>query len=108
MTYKVSVSSGNNYTIKLSQRADYTVDLSSKIEIMPQNLNELADVEISQGHDMYVLMYDASTGKWRDVNPDTVISAASTEPVQPGFPADFMAEMETQLDNMIDLDAGSF
>ena len=108
MTYKVSVSSGNNYNIKLSQPTTSKAVLGYTIEIMPQNLNELADVEISQGHDMYVLMYDASTGKWRDVNPDTVISAASTEPIQPGFPADFMDQMVTDLDNQIDLDAGGF
>lgn len=108
MTYKVSVSSGNNYSIKLSQRADYTVDLSSRIEVMPQNLNELSDVDISGNNDMYVLMYDASTGKWRDVNPDTVVSAATTEPIQPGLPSDFMDQMDIDLDNRIDLDAGSF
>ena len=108
MTYKVSVSSGNNYSIKLSQPKDYKVNLRSRIEIMPQNLDELSDVEISGNNDMYVLMYDAASGKWRDVNPDVVVSAAATEPIQPGLPSDFMDQMVIDLDNQIDLDAGSF
>ena len=108
MTYKVSVSSGNNYSVKFSQPVSSSVTLGYNLEIMPQRLNELSDVEISGNNNQYVLMYDAASGKWKDMNPDAVISAASTEPIQPGFPLDFMAQMESELDNQIDLDAGSF
>jgi len=108
MTYKVTVSSGNNYSVKLSQPKNYKTTLGFKLEIMPQTLNELSDVEISGTNNQYVLMYDAASGKWRDVNPDVVISAAATEPISPGIPQEFMDQMGVDLDNRIDLDAGGF
>ena len=109
MTYKVSVSSGNNYSVKLSPSLKYKANVSYGLEIMPQNLDELLDVEISGDNDKYVLMYDAAAGKWRDVNPDQVLSAASnTETTQPGLPNDFINTLDVDLDNKIDLDAGTF
>lgn len=108
MTYKVTLSSGYNYSVKKSQPLNYKTSLSYKVEVMPQRLNELEDVEISANHDMYVLMYDASTGKWKDRNPDEVLSASVTDTVQPGLPADFMNQMDISMDNKIDVDAGTF
>ena len=109
MTYKVSISSGYNYSAKLSQPLNYKTSLSYDIEIMPQTLDELTDVEISGTNDKYVLMYDATSGKWRDVNPDQVLSASSnTETTQPGLPGDFVNTLDVDLDNKIDLDAGTF
>lgn len=108
MTYKVTFSSGNNYSVKSSQPSNYKTSLSYQIEPMPQNLDELTDVEISGNNDKYVLMYDAASGKWKDVNPDEVLSAATTEPIQPGLPSDFENQLDVDLDNKIDLDAGTF
>jgi hypothetical protein len=108
MTYKVSVSSPYNYSIKITKPIKYKASLSNFIE-MPQNLDDLTDVEISGNNDKYVLMYDASSGKWKDVNPDVVLSAASnTETSQPGLPSDFVNTLDVDLDNKIDLDAGGF
>ena len=76
---------------------------------MARNLNELLDVDVSGVHDKYVLMYDASTGKYTAVNPDTVLSASSsTETIQPGLPEDFKGVLDVDLDDRIDLDAGTF
>ena len=76
---------------------------------MPQNLDELSDVEISGANDKYVLMYDAASGKWKDKNPDEVLSAASTtETIQPGLPTNFVDTLDVDLDDKIDLDAGTF
>lgn len=97
-----------DYNVKISQPNTYKVSLVSKIELMPQSLNELSDVQISGNNDKYVLMYDSATGKWKDVNPDAVLSAATTEPIQPGLPADFENQLDTDLDDRIDLDAGGF
>jgi hypothetical protein len=109
MTYKVSVTSSYNYSVKTTKPIQYKANLISKLEIMPQNLDELIDVEISGNNDKYVLMYDASTNKWRDVNPDVVLSAASsTETIQPGLPQEFIDTLDVDLDNKIDLDAGGF
>jgi len=96
------------YNVKLSQPTNFKVSLLSKIEVMPVNLNELFDVEISGTNDKYVLMYDSASGKWKDVNPDEVISAAATEPIQPGIPTAFENQLGEDLDNKIDLDAGGF
>ena len=108
MTYKVSLSSPYNFSVKSSKPNNYKTSLSYNIEIMPQKLDDLTDVEISGNNDKYVLMYDASTNKWRDVNPDSVVSAAATEPIQPGLPVDFVNTLDVDLDNKIDLDAGTF
>lgn len=97
------------YNVKLSQPSNYKVSLSSRIEIMPIHLDELLDVEISGTNDKYVLMYDEAAGVWRDVNPDRVLSASSnTETTQPGLPNDFINTLDVDLDNKIDLDAGTF
>lgn len=111
MTYKITVSSGNNYQIKLSKTSTYKAlfDYTLVEEIMPTNLNELTDVEISGTNDKYVLMYDAPSGKWKDKNPDEVLSAASTTDLsQPGLPSDFIDVLDVDLDDKIDLDAGTF
>jgi hypothetical protein len=112
MTYKVTFSSSNNYSVKSSQPINPKVSVSYGIEIMPQNLDELTDVEISGNNDKYVLMYDAASGKWKDVNPDEVLNAAaSTETTQPGFvgyATAFLDRVDIDLDDRIDLDAGTF
>jgi hypothetical protein len=54
-------------------------------------------------------MYDASTQKYTAVNPDDVLSAASsTELTAPGLPTDFVDTLDVDLDDKIDLDAGTF
>jgi hypothetical protein len=108
MTYKVTYTSPYNFSVKSSQPNNYKTSLSYNIEIMPQNLDDLTDVEISGNNDKYVLMFDAASGKWKDVNPDEVLSAATNEPNQPGLPADFENQLDIDLDNKIDLDAGTF
>jgi hypothetical protein len=109
MTYKVTYSFGNNYSVKKTKTNDYKVGLSNINQIVePVELDQLTDVEISGNNDKYVLMYDAPTGKWKDVNPDAVLSAAATEPIQPGLPDDFVDTLDVDLDNRIDLDAGTF
>lgn len=99
MTYKVTVSSGNNYSIKVEKPTNYKAGVQYK---MPQNLSELSDVQISGDNDKYVLMYDAASEKWIDVNPDEVLSAAATESISPGIPDDFENALE------LPLDAGGF
>ena len=108
MTYKVTYTSPYNFSVKSTKPADFKANLVSKIEILPMNLDELTDVEISGTNDKYVLMYDAASGKWKDRNPDEVLSAATTEPIQPGLPADFENQLDVDLDDRIDLDAGGF
>lgn len=74
-------------------------------------LENLTDVDITPTNkkDQYVLMYNATTNKYKLVNPDDVLSASSTtELTQPGLPGDFLNQLDTDLDNKIDVDGGTF
>lgn len=78
---------------------------------VPAKLQDLLDVGITNNDkkDKYVLMYDSATQTYKLVNPDDVLSAASsTELLQPGLPGDFTNQLDVDLDNKIDLDAGSW
>lgn len=109
MTYKVTVTN-NNFRVKINKPNNYKVTYpTGGSSNMPKKLEELMDVEITGNLDKYVLMYDAVSGKWKDVNPNEVLSAASnTETTQPGLPVDFVNTLDVDLDNKIDLDAGAF
>jgi hypothetical protein len=99
MIYKVTVNN-NNKKIKAVVKSGV---------IMARRLDELLDVDLSGVGDKYVLMYDSTTKKYKAVNPDAILSAASTtETTQPGLPSDFKNQLDTDLDNKIDLDGGSF
>lgn len=107
MTYKVTFSSGNNFSVRYKDINRYKTSFYRSIT--PMKLEELSDVQIGGTNDKYVLMYDATTGKWKDRNPDEVLSASSnTETSQPGLPGDFVNTLDVDLDNKIDLDAGTF
>lgn len=116
MDIKVTYSSGNNYNVKLTpDTQSIKVRSSSVINFLPQKLDELSDVEISEVSgeiNNYVLVYNSTTDTWQAVNPDVVLSAAATEPTQPGLPTAFVNEINqnlaTALDNLIDVDAGLF
>jgi hypothetical protein len=112
MTYKVTVTD-NSYQVKLSNPSSYKIGQSYVLQIMPQSLNELSDVELSgDNYDQYVLVYDSVSGKWRDRNPDEVLSAATVQPdanrTTFTLPTDFEDKLDVDLDNKIDLDAGTF
>jgi hypothetical protein len=102
MSFKIKVSSN---TQKAKVNVAYTV------EFMPQNLDELNDVSISEvsgNQDKYVLVYNSSNQKWEAVNPDVILSASATEPIQPGLPQDLISKLDIDLDDKIDLDGGQF
>lgn len=110
-----------DYSVRLDM-ADYSVRLddtnsfSASVErtIVADRLSDLSDVATGDlaGQDQYVLVYDASLQKYKLVNPDVVLnSAAVTETNQPGlvgFASAFLDRMDVDLDNRIDMDAGTF
>jgi hypothetical protein len=97
------------YNIKLSSPPKYKVTVSSGGIQVPANFEDLLNFDSTNKNDKYVIMYDASTQKYALVNPDVVLSAASsTETSQPGLPSDFINTLDVDLDNKIDLDAGGF
>lgn len=112
MSYKVTFTSSNNYNAKIDISKKYKANIGIP-SFMPQSLDELSDVELSgNNYDRYVLIYDAASGKWRDMNPDAVLSAATTVPdanrTSYTLPTDFEDKLDVDLDNKIDLDAGTF
>jgi len=107
MTYQVSVAS-SIYNVKQSLPNKFKVSTILGVSEVA-NLSDLQDVDITGLEDGYVIMYNATTGKYKAVNPDTILSAASnTELTQPGLPNDFINTLGVDLDDKIDLDAGTF
>lgn len=97
-----------SYQVRVSSKSKIKATVASGV-IMARTLNELLDVDVSGVGDKFVIMYNASTGKYTAVNPDAVLSAASnTETTQPGLPNDFINTLDVDLDDKIDVDAGGF
>ena len=62
--------------------------------------------------DKFVLTYDAGNNRFTFVNPDSVIDAAvgvgATFPAPVGLSTQTIDYLDDELDNKIDLDAGTF
>ena len=109
MTIKVSQSSTGSISVKLKTASKLNVSVSQENSSMPNNLSQLLDVDVSSVGDKFVIMYNATTSKYTAVNPDAVLSAAAvTETTTVGLPQDFVDTLDVDLDDKIDLDAGSF
>jgi hypothetical protein len=103
-----------DFNIRLQQKQPYKIiNLQGGLQV-PARLEDLIDVSVDTNNkkDKYVLMYDVNLNKYKLVNPDDVLNAAAqTETTQPGlvgFATDFLDRVDIDLDNRIDLDAGSF
>jgi hypothetical protein len=100
--YSVSMDGSNSFSVSVERT------------IVADRLSDLSDVSATDlgNKDQYVLVYDASQQKYKLVNPDVVLNAAaSTETNQPGlvgYATAFLDRMDVDLDNKIDLDAGTF
>lgn len=107
MTIKVQVA-GAATQVKVVQKQKINATIAPGV-IVAKTLAELLDVDVTGVNDKYVIMYDSTTQKYTAVNPDEVLSASSnTETTQPGLPVDFVNSLDVDLDNKIDLDAGTF
>jgi hypothetical protein len=97
----------SNYNVRLSSSSKLKARVLSGV-IVARKLEELLDVDVSNVEDKYVIMYDKNLDKYVAVNPDEVLIASTTEPIQPGLPSSFVDKLDTDLDNRIDLDGGVF
>jgi uncharacterized protein YrzB (UPF0473 family) len=98
-----------DFNIRLGQQQKFKVTVQTGGVGVPARFSDLIDFDGDDVSDQYVLMYDASSKKWKAVNPDKVlISAAETEPNQPGLPGEFLDRLDVDLDNRIDTDGGDF
>jgi hypothetical protein len=86
------------------------VGRSSKIKVktqiaVPENLSGVDNVDIDNIQDGYVLMYNDELQRYGFVDPDVLLSKA----VEDDFlPEDFLAKLDIDLDDRINLDAGEF
>lgn len=94
----------------IPRRAIKVTTTASQIGVVapPTSLSDLTDFDPSDVQDKYLIMYDANTQRYITVNPDEVLTAATTEPIQPGLPEPFIDKLDNVLDNRIDLDGGVF
>ena len=95
------------YQVKVKSKQKIKATVASGV-IMARTLDELLDVDVTGVKDKYLIMYDSSTQKYTAVNPDEVLSATVTETTSPGLPTNFKDQLDVDLDNRIDLDAGTF
>ena len=95
------------YQVKVKSKQKIKATVASGV-VMARTLDELLDVDVSGVKDKYLIMYDSSTQKYTAVNPDDILSAAVTDTESPGLPSDFKDQLDVDLDNRIDLDAGTF
>ena len=102
-----------DYNIKLGpSQTEYKVTVQTGGLGVPARFTDLIDFDGDETFDQYVIMYNASTGKWTARNPDEVLrSAAETELRQPGlvgYADEFLNRLDVDLDDRIDVDAGGF
>ena len=94
-----------DYLVRRSGTQKFTV--TQEKTVVAENLSELADVSVSDlaGSDNYVLTYDATLQKFVLVPADNVLSSAVEDDQ---LPDDFTNQLDTDLDDKIDLDGGTF
>jgi hypothetical protein len=97
----------SNYNVRLSSSSKLKAKVLSGVVVV-RRLEELLDVDVSNVEDKYVIMYDKNLDKYVAVNPDEVLTAATTDPIQPGLPSQFLDKLDTDLNDRIDLDGGIF
>ena len=106
MTYKVSLSSNNSFSVKINTGQKAKVQTTSGGIQVPANFGDLNDFNSTGVQDKYLIMYDAATQKYITVDPDTVLINSVT--TNAGIPTTFINQLDIDLDNKINLDAGSF
>jgi hypothetical protein len=98
----------NSFNVRLKSSQKYKVSVTSGGVQVPARVEDLINFDTSNKQDKYLMMYDASTQTYKMVNPDEILINAVTEPEQPGLPQEFIDQLDIDLDNKIDLDAGTF
>lgn len=108
------ISNGINYTVKILKPSfkvtrETTVASNYFQELLDVSVPDISKVTPNPNRENYVVAYNSTLNKFVIVDPDAVLSAASTtSSVQPGLPADFVDTLDVDLDDRIDLDGGTF
>jgi hypothetical protein len=108
----------SNFNVKLKTQKRFKVVSNVGGVQVPARFQDLIDFDDGNSGngapDTFVLMYNAATQKWTAVNPDDILSASATDQYQtttsakPGLPDAFLDDLDIEMDNRIDIDAGSF
>jgi predicted amino acid dehydrogenase len=105
MTIKVTQST-SSYSVKIQAPIKFNVQVTGEAGSVAGSLTDLDDFDPSGVQNNYIVMYNAATQKYVTVDPDVVLSSAVT--TNNGLPQDFIDKLDVDLDNKIDLDAGTF
>ena len=101
----VSVTSSQSFSVKLKQAEKTKVtSISGGIQV-PAEFGDLSDFDVTNLVDNGIIMYNASTQKYEIVTADDLLSAAVSDS---NLPLNFVNQLDVDLDNKIDLDAGTF
>ena len=94
-----------DFQIKLNRANNYTV--TQEKTVVAEFLSDLADVSVSDlpSKDNYVLTYNATLQKYELISADEVLSNSVDDS---SLPNNFVNQLDVELDNKIDLDAGGF
>ena len=105
MTIKVTQST-SSYSVKIQAPIKFNVQVTGEAGSVAGSLTDLDDFDPSGVQNNYIVMYNAATQKYVTVDPDVVLSSAVT--TNQGLPQEFIDKLDVDLDNKIDLDAGTF
>ena len=94
-----------DFQVRLNSTNNYTV--TQEKTVVAEFLSDLADVSVPNraSQDKYVLSYNAATQKYELVSADSVLTTAAADSA---LPPTFVTQLDVELDNKIDMDAGSF
>jgi hypothetical protein len=103
--YQIKLDTNNSYKVTSNFVTRYKVNQEKTV--VAEFLSDLADVSVSDlpGKDQYVLTYDATLAKYVLIPADQILSSAAADSQ---LPADLTDVLDVDLDNRIDLDAGTF
>ena len=105
MTIKVTQST-SSYSVKIQTPIKFKVQVTGEAGSVAGSLTDLNDFDSTGVENNYIVMYNASLQKYVTVDPDTVLSSAAT--TNNGLPQDLIDKLDVDLDDKIDLDAGTF
>lgn len=93
--FQVKIDSGKNFTV------------SQEKTVVAEFLSDLADVSVSNlpAKDNHLIAYNATLGKYVLVPADQILQTAAADAE---LPQQFVQQLDVELDNQIDLDAGTF
>jgi hypothetical protein len=91
-------------TIRIKTTTQKAIKVKTRIAV-PESLNAVDNVDISQVQDGYILMYDDAQQRYVFANPDDLLKKA---PEDGSLPEEFIDRLDVDLDNKITLDGGLF